>query len=248
MSETKPKNALSHGAYASDLIFPWEKVEDFKNLHQSLRDELEPDGPAEEAAVHDYALGLWKKRRLEIGLHLAFRAHPDAAALAEAGKKGFEGVVEYLEGLAGAANLVSDAMRNLAKTHAKATAKILESIDAELSRLNGPQSAAAGEEVRTHAEILYCIDQWRQELKALGSDTIVPALEMVVTIDLDQNVVTRAYRPEIMESHLKAMASLDRQCEKALNRLVQLKEYKKFYGKKDVKAIAPRAADSKGEA
>jgi hypothetical protein len=41
MSNSKStKNALSHGAYSSDVILPWENANDFNELHQELREEL----------------------------------------------------------------------------------------------------------------------------------------------------------------------------------------------------------------
>jgi hypothetical protein len=67
-----------------------------QHLYESLRDELAPDGSAEEAAVLDYAILTWKRRRLNIGSQLAYRGHPDAAALAKAGKDGWDGVAKYL--------------------------------------------------------------------------------------------------------------------------------------------------------
>ena len=50
MSTSKrPKNALSHGIYASDVVLAWENEKDFNDLHESLRNEFCPDGASEEA-------------------------------------------------------------------------------------------------------------------------------------------------------------------------------------------------------
>jgi hypothetical protein len=53
-----PKNALTHGLYARDLVLPWKNEEDFIGLCESLREELFPSGPTGEAAVLDIAHGL----------------------------------------------------------------------------------------------------------------------------------------------------------------------------------------------
>jgi hypothetical protein len=34
---TRPKNALAHGLYASDLVLAWENEQDFVDLYQSIR-------------------------------------------------------------------------------------------------------------------------------------------------------------------------------------------------------------------
>lgn len=61
MSNSKPsKNALSHGFYADEIVLPWEKQQEFDDLHEALRDEYCPDGVSEEAAVFDLASLHWK--------------------------------------------------------------------------------------------------------------------------------------------------------------------------------------------
>jgi hypothetical protein len=65
MSDSKrSKNALSHGLYASDVVLAWENEQDFKDLHESLREDFGPEGASEEAAVFDMAHLHWRKRRL----------------------------------------------------------------------------------------------------------------------------------------------------------------------------------------
>jgi len=112
-------NALSHGVYAQDHVLPWENKQDFFDFHNALREELEPDGPAEEEPVLGIASLYWKKRRMMIGSQLAYRRHPNAAALSEAGKGGWRGVGEYLEATSGKMQSVSDAIRSMALAHAR---------------------------------------------------------------------------------------------------------------------------------
>jgi hypothetical protein len=63
-------------------------------------------------------------------------------------------------------------------------------------------------------------------------------LQLIETHDLDQKVCERAYRPEVMERELKIRADLDKRIEKAIARLVTIKEYKKFYGANVIEAQA----------
>src|SRR3977135_88237 len=85
MSNSKrSKNAMSHGLYASDVVLAWENEQDFKDLHESLRDEFNPEGASEEAAVFDLAHLQWKKRRLNVGSQLAFHRQPDGRRIGRA--------------------------------------------------------------------------------------------------------------------------------------------------------------------
>ena len=49
----RPKNALSHGVYASDVVLHWENEQDFRDLLENLRAEFCPTGASEEEAVFD---------------------------------------------------------------------------------------------------------------------------------------------------------------------------------------------------
>ena len=112
-------------------------------------------------------------------------------------------------------------MRALANRHAAATIKVLEAIDVEVTRIASPPLAGGGGEVEptNRTEMLERLNKLANELTVLSGDTIVPALEFIESYDVDQKVVTRAYRPDVMEKELKIMALLDRQCgEGALRR------------------------------
>jgi hypothetical protein len=64
MSDTRPKNAISHGLYASEVLLPGENKEEFEALHQAMRSEWEPDGASEEEEVFDLCHSWFVKRRL----------------------------------------------------------------------------------------------------------------------------------------------------------------------------------------
>src|SRR5262245_42472430 len=58
-------NAITHGAYAKDLLLPNESPEEFERLHQGLIKEWNPTGTTEDEAVLTIAKWMWSKRRIE---------------------------------------------------------------------------------------------------------------------------------------------------------------------------------------
>ncbi len=61
----KRPNALKHGVFAAAAIIPGEDRWEFEELHTSLIQEWQPDGPTEEDAVLDIAKSVWRKRRVQ---------------------------------------------------------------------------------------------------------------------------------------------------------------------------------------
>jgi hypothetical protein len=237
MSNSKrSKNALSHGLYARDVVLAWENEQDFKDLHDSLREEFCPEGASEEAAVFDLACLHWKKRRLNIGSQLAFHRHPDADALAEAGRSGWSGVANYLSSTVCDGDRMFDAIRAMAKSHAAAVGKVHALID-EQADLMSPRGSGGQESKPADPAEFQHLTAMVKELNVMNSELIVPTLRLIENYDLDQKVSERAYRPEIMERSLKIEADIDKRIEKTIARLVAIKEYKKFYGTKEAKAL-----------
>ena len=93
----RPKNALVHGVYASDVILPWEKRQSFYDLLNGLRRDYQPNGTFEDDIVFDMALQFWKKRRANRTLQLALLQSPFAAQIEESGKHSVEGIRNHLD-------------------------------------------------------------------------------------------------------------------------------------------------------
>jgi hypothetical protein len=242
-SSNRPKNALSHGVYASDVVLHWENEQDFKDLLEDVRAEFCPNGASEEDAVFDIASLIWKKRRLNIGSQLAFHRHPDAGALVEAGRSGWSGVADYLKTSVGDGDRMCDAIRTMTRSHAVTFSKTCAVMDQRLQQMSAGKSAGQEGQSSDRASKqsdsaeLQSLITLAKELN-LTTDMIRDQLQLIETYDLDQRVCERAYRPETMERELKLRAELDKRIEKAINRLVTIKEYKKFYGAKVVEAQA----------
>ena len=78
-----------------------------------------------------------------------------------------------------------------------------------------------------------------QELNIISEGLVIPILKTAEKQKLDQT--ERAYHQRIMESELKLQAEIDRRIEKALKRLVMIKEYKNLYVPKDIEAKPVRS-------
>ena len=129
------KNALTHGIYAQDIVLPWEIEQDFVDLYEGLRNELEPDGPAEEEAVLGIAGLYWKKRRLTIGSQLAYQALPDVS---KAGESGWRGVGEYLQTTSDGMEIVREVLRNTAKAYVGTLQYVLAVVKSKVAKLDAP--------------------------------------------------------------------------------------------------------------
>ena len=196
MSTSKrPKNALSHGVYCSDVVLPWENEQLFNDLHQALREEYYPDGVSEEAAVFELASLHWKRRRLTIGIQLAFHGQADADALAKAGDDGWEGVARYLKKTSADGDRVCDVARALANSHTKVVTKVLD----EINQCIGDESKQKDPAVLDNLILLV------KKIDDLGKDVVVPLLRVTKTYDVDQKIAERAYRPDLMEKELKIL-------------------------------------------
>jgi hypothetical protein len=241
-SSNRPKNALSHGVYASDVVLDWENEHDFKDLLENNRAEFCPNGASEEEAVFDIATLYWKKRRLNVGSQLAFHRHPDAGALVEAGQRdGWRGVADYLKTNLGDGDRMCDGIRAVSKSHLLALGRACALIDERLQGISAGKSAGQEgqssdqESKQSDSAELQDLIILAKELN-LTTGIVRDMLDQIESYDLDQKLAERAYRPEIMERELKIRAELDKRIEKAINRLVQIKEYKRFYGANVIEA------------
>jgi len=228
-NNSQSKNALTHGYYASDVVLAWEDQQDFDALLQAYRDEYCPDGVSEEAAVFDLASLHWKKRRLNIGSQLAFHKQSEAGAMAIAGSAGWKGVADYLT--TGDGDRMAAAVYVAAKSQSEAVKQVCDMIGKRTERICKTDEAAEKKEGSV-AE-LERLAALAKELNLVGQ-SLVPLLRSIEEHNLDQKAAAQAYRPDIMEKELKLHAEIDRRIEKAMRRLVQAKEYKKFYGAKSI--------------
>jgi hypothetical protein len=240
---TRPKNALAHGLYASDLVLAWENEQDFVDLHESIRQELNPVGSLEDIAVLDIARLHWVKRRLNVGAQLAYHRHPDAPAITEAGKEGWQGVRKYLRDTDGGVDTLAMHVLAFSKANVTTLRGVMEVIDKRTAqmasapgeykpKLRTIQQSDEYDLVETISAEVQALSQLGESLKSLGN-RISEMLQYGEKLDMAQPG-ERAYRPDVVERTAKVETQIDKQIEKALARLANLKEFKRIYVPKTV--------------
>jgi hypothetical protein len=83
-------NAITHGAYAENLILPGESIREFKLLHRGLIDEWKPLGALEEDTVLTLAQCIWLKRRVDRFYHREAswaQQHPAEEEISDVGRR-----------------------------------------------------------------------------------------------------------------------------------------------------------------
>jgi hypothetical protein len=241
---SRPKNALVHGLYASDLVLPWENEQDFLDLHAAIREELSPDGSLEDMAVLDISRLHWIKRRLNVGSQLAYDRHPDRAAMSKAAEDGWPGMRNYVRKAADDQDRISDQVRDVAKAQVIAAKNLFDLISKRTAQMlaepanNKPKARQPRYSYEEDVEETVSPEiQWLTELsktiKLFGAENAA-LLRHLENSDIEQSIFERAYRPDIMERTMKVESQIDKQIEKGLSRLANLKEFKRIYGKKDL--------------
>jgi hypothetical protein len=124
---------------------------------------------------------------------------------------------------------MADAVRGAAKSQCEAAKQVCDMIAKHVARI----CKATAESKQSDTIELEKLVALAKELNLTGKD-LVPWLRATEELNLDQHVAVQVYRPDIMEKELKLHAEIDRRIEKAMNRLVQAEEYKKFYGAKSI--------------
>jgi Skp family chaperone for outer membrane proteins len=243
LSKSNPsKNAITHGLYATEVVLPWEDPKEFSKLHEALRDEYWPDGFSEEAAISDMAIWYWKKRRLNVGSQLAFHRQQEASAIIAASSNGWQGVADYIASIQG--DGTADSVRAAVKSQTEAAKVVYDTINAYVARIGKPDDATAeSKEKESDAVVLDRLERLKalhRQMNVPSSD-LVPLLRATEEFKLSQNVAEQAYRPDIMEKELKLHAEIDRRIEKAMKRLVQAKEYKRFYDAKSIISLPAKS-------
>ena len=169
---------------------------------------------SEEAAVFDLASLHWKKRRFEAGSRQALQKQLDYSAAADTTNDAWD--------------LLADAARAAAKSHSEAAQVVCQQIWKYAARVFKPDDATADSQSIEFEKLTVLA----KELNIVSKDLVIPLLHAAEKQKLDQ--IERAYHPDTMERELKIQADFGRQIEKAMKRLVLLKECKKYYCVKPV--------------
>jgi hypothetical protein len=217
----KPKNALVHGVYASDVILPWEKRQSFDDLLNGLRRDFQPNGTFEDDIVFDMALQFWKKRRTNRTLQVALLQSPFAAQIEESGKRSVEGIRNHLD-------IRRSKERRKDVSHTSPVSDLSEAMESLRVAVNGKGKASLGKQ---GAEIRSALDEVERR-----QSIIVEAIKVNDAEKLfDFGPCVDALAKDIeLESRIRG------QLQKDIQLLVMAKEFQRQYGAKHapVKLIA----------
>ncbi len=210
------KNAIKHGIYSQALLLPWESEFDFCDLYDSYVKEWNPNGPTEEAVVFDLVYLQWLKLRALKSAHLTYYRDPYSISLKESGMKSWDDILTHQETSAvgaqdlalAASTLLStmralfECIRNQRYLTDAADGKIGQ---AELHQLSGMVRNA--------------VEQFEKSIAPLIKELCATSQKLTTRFD-------QAYQPETIEQHAKLIGLLDARIDKAIRRLIMVKEYK----------------------
>jgi len=216
MTESRKKNALTHGIYGKDILLPWESREEFEKLLADLQAEFQPSGRMENEIVFDLAHLRWQKYRVHQMWIAAAYGDPFVSDLIKAGQKSWVGMRNYLKRASKDRRMISDLENALFSGKIEEDAKTLVEL-IQTGKL--ADSATKSSETR------------KREFNAsriVMKDFTIPLIEAFKDRPNAEDSLRRTYSPEYLEPIIRLEAMIDARIDKALGRLVNLKEYKRL--------------------
>lgn len=214
-SQTRP-NALKHGIYSEQVVLPWERVDEFEPILRSYQDELNPEGALENDIVGQIAQLQWFKRRLLRHHKMQLVTHPHAGELAGVADQGYPAVEQFV---------CEGRIANTANAGNKGVLLSPSQLEAVIDRMVAQAKNGGGVPDSTKAPE-------PKPVKAIVKD-LKDRLEMEAASEC---ILDQVYRPQAMGRLVRELGSLDSRIDKAIGRLVTIKEYKARYGKKTITA------------
>lgn len=211
MSRKTNKNALVHGVYASDIVLPSERPEDFEELLRGYRLYFEPIGTVEDEIVFGMTSWVWKKRRIQRWAQLRFLQSKLAVEMEKTGKRTVPGIHRSLKAQRAQEEDAAAHLRSGIATFAESLDCLVESAKAQHlgkmgSNLRGLKSEFEG--LRPQIEAYASQDNAAETPSNRGSDDISR---------LDKTACA-------MEERIDAVI------EKKVKQLIVLREFRRQYG------------------
>jgi hypothetical protein len=211
----KPKNALVHGVYATDITLPWESGDDLEQLHQDLRKEWDPQGATEEETVLSLCRYIWLKRRVMRSAQFTARKDPV--------------VLEFEKLAAGTKTKTWEEVESLQRDHAISNQGLIADVKKTVEALR--ISAEKGESMLSVSN---------PEMSAIhhqvvSTRTFIEKILLPNLIDFKKKYIGNAsiaieqsYNPDYLDKITRLEALLDARIDKILQRLVSTKEFKRI--------------------
>ena len=252
------KNALKHGLYSKDVVLPWEDQEEFDELHREYREEFNPEGAFEEDLVGQIVRQQWLKGRLWRHHHQRFTSDPIAEDLESLATKGSSAIEDYMRtGIAASQEELERKRPAFSGTFPELrrfidrSDKIYEDLKAEQAKGDKPteENAAQSEPAANgpgDADTELRDKALRSRARQIAKDEADPTgsikkpvdrfVEQTEGLRASQVLLDRLYRPQDAADLIRSLNSIDASIQKAMGRLVNMKEYKLRYGKQTVLA------------
>lgn len=217
MSKKNNKNAFKHGAYAKAILLPNESAEEFEQQYQAFRLQYNPVNDAQDITVRELAGIQWVKDRLNGTLRQCFQ-HSELI-VSEIGQSPLDIIVHSIKAS-------KELMTSMSDT---ALARVDKISQAKLGLLNGTTTPEEREKV------LKAADQLSQSSRECGI-----ILQGMMTVANNLLSVARNPLSQNVDVVLRLQEQLDRRYDKAVARLIVMKEYDRPYGAKLIEEL-PKA-------
>jgi hypothetical protein len=208
VSKPRKKNAMAHGIYGEDVLLPWESRKDFERLLTDLREEFRPDGRMEDDIVFDLAHLRWQKYRLHKLYAAAAHRDPFVSDLVKARRKSWAGMRDHLrresENERGISHMLTEVFLEQTEKVAETVAKAVFG-----SKLNNSEVVQA----KAYLDV--------------STNFTLPLIETFESRPSAEDSLRRTYSTKYLEPIIRLDAMIDARIDKALARLVSLKEYKR---------------------
>jgi hypothetical protein len=213
MYKKQNHNALKHGAYAKDIVLPNESAEEFEQLRHEFRLQFNPVGEPQEAVVRELAEIQWVKNRLNRPLRQSF-IHSELI-VSDVGTWPLDLIV----------NCAKKSMEVMDSAAEMAWARADKLVQAKLALLKGTTPEEREKVLNAASQLALYSGEWTGALRAMVD--MAADLQNTARDPLSQNV----------DVVLKLFEQLDRRYDKAVKRLINLKEYDRLYGAKLIKQL-----------
>jgi hypothetical protein len=210
------KNALCHGVFSNEVTLPWESPEDFDKLHAGFVEEWKPNGQSEEQAVLEltnYTWILWRAAKMA---QLRFHRAPFGTQLLKSGNPSWQDLLEHEQQLTQTAESAIGGVDEMLQ-------KFNELLDVVRSRRDSTKTsdgkAAQLELSRLSSEVSETISLSKQMDEVIRRLASIPVNAW--------HLLDKAYEPEVIEQQVKVLAAIAVRTDKAISRIIMLKEYKR---------------------
>ena len=206
--------------YTSDVILPWESAADFYAQLKGLRDDLQPDGTLEDQIVEFIAKLFRKKRRVDWFLQMALRQSRFADEAEKSGKRSVDGVCTHLD-------VERLRLRRKNTKQAAAVAELSEAMTEVAATLNSDDTPPLGKLGANMRYVLSTLDE------------LEPAIAEGAKAGSDENRFYVGPSLDALSKAIEMEARLDGLIDKAQQRLIIAKEYRKHYTTRPKLLAAP---------